>query len=174
MNALVWYALRSKPHKESFVYQQLLANNIEAYYPMLKVKPINPRSSSIRSFFPGYMFVRLDLENSPMAITQWLPGTIGLVQFDGIPGPVPDGFIVELKRRLKTLEEAGGMMLSELRQGDQVHIVSGAMEGYDAVFDARLNGTQRVQILLDIMGRWVRAEVDVNNLRKKKSNPSEN
>lgn len=43
-NEAHWYALHVKPHKERAVYEQLLARDITAYYPHVRVKPKNPRS----------------------------------------------------------------------------------------------------------------------------------
>ena len=59
--ATAWYVLRSKPHKESMLFGQLKAYGIETYFPVLRVKPVNPRSRKERPYFPGYLFVHVDL-----------------------------------------------------------------------------------------------------------------
>ena len=59
-----WYALHVKPHKEQSVDDLLRSREMEVFYPPLKVKPVNPRARKIRPFFPGYMFVYLDLEEA--------------------------------------------------------------------------------------------------------------
>ena len=57
-----WYVIHSKPRKENQVYSQLQARAIETFYPTIRVKPVNPRSAKIRPYFPGYLFVRVDLD----------------------------------------------------------------------------------------------------------------
>ncbi|HEB63956.1 MAG TPA: hypothetical protein ENJ02_00220, partial [Chloroflexi bacterium] len=57
-----WYVLRSKARKEDAVYAQALQRGLEVFYPRLRVNPVNPRARKVRPYFPGYMFVRVDLE----------------------------------------------------------------------------------------------------------------
>ena len=51
-----WYALQSKPMKESLLYEQLKLRAIECYYPFIRVQPVNPRARKVRAYFPGYVF----------------------------------------------------------------------------------------------------------------------
>jgi transcription antitermination factor NusG len=143
-----WYALRVKPHKEQVVCRQLQTQEIGFYYPALRVKPVNPRSAKIRPFFPGYLFVRLDLQQTGPNALQWLPGVQGLVSFGSIPTPVADPLIAELQRRLRAIEAAGGLNRYQIQPGDTVRIVAGPLAGYEAIFDAHLSGAERVRVLL--------------------------
>jgi len=78
-----WYALRSKLNKEDFLLDQLLIRKVEAYYPPIQIKPVNPRSRNIRAYFPGYLFVNVDLEQIGASNLVWIPGASSLVCFDG-------------------------------------------------------------------------------------------
>ncbi len=148
-----WYVLRTKPKKEHFVQQQLVARQVPLYFPAVRVKPVNPRASKVRPYFPGYLFVRADLEQEGQNAFSWLPGTVGLVQFGGEPAVVPDNLVHELKERLALLAEAEQAQQNGLRQGDRVRIVSGPFAGYEAIFDLRLAGKERVQVLLAFLSR---------------------
>jgi len=147
-----WYVLRTKPKKEQFVTQQLQTREVPLYFPAVTVKPVNPRAAKIRPFFPGYLFVRVDLDVAGRNAFSWLPGTIGLVHFGGEPATVPDNLIHELKERVAhvTAEQQG----QRLRQGDPVRIVSGPFAGYEAIFDAHLPGKERVQVLLSFLSKY--------------------
>jgi transcription antitermination factor NusG len=70
-------------------------------------------------------------------------------------------------KQLPAIQAAGGSMLSGLKPGDPIQITTGPLAGYKAVFDARLSGPQRVRVLLDMLGRQVRAEVNFNVIEKK-------
>ncbi len=166
---LTWYVLRSKPHKEKQVHSQLLAHGVETYYPILRVRPVNPRSAKIRPYFPGYLFVHVDLAAIGLGTLQYLPGAAGLVQFDNYPPPIPDSFIVQLKQRITTIEQSGGLALDGLKHGDVVRITDGPLAGYEAIFDVRLSGTERVRVLLDMLGRLTRAEVRRDAIEKKRT-----
>ncbi len=70
---LSWYAIRSKPRKEEPLWGQLLAGEIETFYPRLRVRPINPRSRKVVPYFPGYMFVNADLEDVGASTFNYMP-----------------------------------------------------------------------------------------------------
>lgn len=143
-----WYVLAIKPHKERSVYRLLQTKDIRVYFPALKVKPKNPRAAKVRPYFPGYMFVQVNLDEEGENALRWIPGTRGLVSFGGRPATVPDNLIQELKKRLALLEAAKAEQLSDLEPGDRVRIIEGPFAGYEAIFDAHLSGKERVQILL--------------------------
>ena len=84
-----WYALRSKPRKEEVVWKQVRTQGFEAYFPRLRVNPVNPRSRKLRPYFPGYLFVYADLEEVGVSVFQWMPHSIGLVCFGGEPAASP-------------------------------------------------------------------------------------
>ncbi len=148
-----WYVLRTKPKKERFVCQQLLARGASFYFPAVRVKPVNPRASKVRPYFPGYLFVRADLDIEGQNAFSWLPGAVGLVQFGGEAAVVPDNLVRELQERITQLAAAEQARQDGLQPGDRVRIVSGPFAGYEAIFDLRLAGKERVQVLLAFLSR---------------------
>jgi transcriptional antiterminator RfaH len=165
-----WYTLHTHPHRELQVVRYLHSNHILTFYPTLKVKPVNPRSSHTRGFFPRYLFVQADLAAVGLNGLQWIPGAVGLVSFGGEPAVVTDAFIHELNRRVARIEQAGGLHLDGLKQGDQVQIVKGPFTGYEAVFDVHLPAEERVQLLLHWLGREVKVKVNANAVEKRRAN----
>ena len=163
-----WYALRSKPRKEDVVWRQVLSRGFETYYPRLRVQPVNPRSRKIKPYFPGYLFVHIDLEETGLSAFKWMPHTLGLVSFGGEPAHVPENLIHELKKRIQEINDAGGEVYDGLKSGDKIWIHSGPFSGYEALFDGRLPGKDRVRVLLQFLGdpRKVPVELDVSQIRK--------
>ena len=143
-----WYALHVKPHKERSVHEYIEAKQINVFYPRLKVKPVNPRASHERPFFPGYMFVKIDLDEHGANALRWTEGTHGLVQFGGEPATVPENLLSELRQKLERIQSAGGIELEGLKKGDRVKIVGGTLDGYEAIFNIALPGRDRAQVLL--------------------------
>lgn len=150
-----WYVLSIKAHKERPVHRYLESNQIEAYYPTMRVTPVNPRSRSTRPFFPGYLFVNIDLDREGDNRLRWIPGTRGLVRFGNHPAVVPENLIAELRKRVEALNKAGGEY-RRLQKGDRVRIINGPFEGYEAIFDAHLSGKDRVQVLLAFLSHYPR------------------
>ena len=147
----LWYVMRSKPNKESLLWEQLSLQKIECFYPYLRVKPVNPRARKLRAYFPGYVFVRVDLERTNLSALQWMPGALGLVSFGGEPASVPETLVNAIRNRVEQVNAAGGEVLAGLKKGQAVTIQAGPFAGYDAIFDARLSGNERVRVLLKLL-----------------------
>lgn len=166
----LWYALRSKPRKEDIVWRQLRSDGFDVFYPRIRVNPVNPRSRKIKPYFPGYMFVSIDLEQTGLSRFQWMPHTLGLVSFGGEPAHVPENLIIELRKRVTEIAEAGGELFDGLKPGDTVRISTGPFQGYEAIFDTRLPGSERVRVLLELLTnkRRVPIELSSGSIEKKK------
>jgi transcriptional antiterminator RfaH len=167
-----WYVIQSKPHKENQLSSYLETQGFEVFYPTIEVKPVNPRASKIRPYFPRYMFVHTDLDEVGISALQWVPGAIGLVQFEGYATPVPDHVIIEIRRRIAGIQSAGGIQLDGLKPGDPVQITHGPLSGYEAIFDLRLSGAERVQVLLEMLGRLVKVQVHAGAIEKRRKKDS--
>ena len=164
----MWYAIRSKPRKEIAVYQQVLARGMEAYYPRLIVNPVNPRSQKGRPYFPGYLFVKVDMEDIGLTKFKYMPHTFGLVGFDGEPATIPENLIHEIRKRVDEINAAGGEIFDGLKSGDSVWITDGPFKDYKGIFDARLTGSERVRVLLNFLGsqRQIPVELNVGQIEK--------
>jgi transcriptional antiterminator RfaH len=136
----------------------------------LKVKPINPRSRKIRPYFPGYLFVNVDLELTGVSTLNWMPFASGLVSFDGSPAVVSEAVISSLRQRIGDILDAQDELFNSIKSGDKVLIQAGPLQGFEAIFDVRLPGKERVQLLLKLLnGRQVRLQVDANTIQKLRS-----
>jgi transcriptional antiterminator RfaH len=164
-----WYVLRSKPNKEDFLWRQLQADKIETFYPRVRVQVVNPRARKIRLYFPGYLFIKVDLETAGFSTFNWMPGSSGLVTFGGSPPEVPDGLVAVIRKRLDEINTAGGEILNGLKAGDAVIIEEGPFAGYEAIFDARISGNERVRVLLKLLSKQqVPLDLPTGLIRKKK------
>jgi transcriptional antiterminator RfaH len=163
-----WYALQTKAQKEDVVTQQLEARGFPVFYPRLHVQPVNPRSRTYRPFFPCYVFVRADLAQVGLSLFQHLPHAVGLVCFGSEPAEVTEDLLHAIDARLDEINAAGGETFFRLQQGDTVVIEHGPFAGYEAIFDARLRDTDRVRVLLELLGqRQVVLNLAVGQIRLK-------
>ena len=82
---------------------------------------------------------------------------------------VSDALIPIIKRKVDEINTAGGELFHELKQGDLVEIQSGPFAGYEAIFDARLPGSERVRVLLKMLqGRSAKMEIRAGLLERRK------
>lgn len=168
--ALHWYAVRIKPRKEEVVWKMMRERGFEVFYPRLRVNPVNPRSRKFQPYFPGYLFLHADVDEAGLSAFQWLPHTTGLVSFGGEPAAVPDNLIYAIRNRVDEIANAGGEVFDGLHKGDRVRINYGPFEGFEAIFDARITGTERVTVLLEFLShRYVSVELNASHLQAKKN-----
>lgn len=164
-----WYAMRSKPNKEDFLAGQLQAHGVEVYFPVLRMKPVNPRARKVRAYFPNYLFVHVNLDVVNVSDLRWMPGASGLVSFDGMPASVPDSLIAALKKQIDQHNETIRDQKKNFRQGDRVLIQDGPFAGYEAVFDTHISGQDRVKVLLSLLQhRQMPVEIEAGKIRRVK------
>jgi transcriptional antiterminator RfaH len=155
-----WYAVLTRPQAENTALANLLRQGYEAYLPRCRVRVSHARRREIvlRPLFPRYMFAGAD-----HAVRPWRPirstfGVADLVQFGDEPAPVPENIIRSLQER----EEAGAFdrisPQQSLRIGDLVRVTEGAFEDMIGRL-VELRDQDRVVVLLDLLGRAVRAHL---------------
>ena len=166
---LQWYALRSKPNREDGLSRQAAARGFQIYYPRIRVQPVNPRARKVKAYFPGYMFVQADVSVVGSSTFAWLPYSNGLVFAGSEPSAVPDVLVSAIRRHVDGINAAGGELFAGLKAGDAVSIQDGPFAGYEAIFDARLPGNQRVRVLLQLLTKQsVPLELPSGQVQRKK------
>jgi len=133
--------------------------NLEVFHPRLQVERVTHRGvmRMVEPLFPGYVFVRCVLGECLNEI-QYANGIQSLVHFgDRIPS-VPDSIVQELQECF-ALEET--MTLGDnISPGDEIDIGEGAFAGMRAQVLRVMPARNRVEVLLDILGRPTPVEVD--------------
>lgn len=165
---LQWYVLRSKPNKELVLWRELIARGFDSFFPHLYVRPVNPRSRTIRPYFPGYLFLHLPKEQVGASTFHWMPFASGFVAFDGVAATVPVNLIEAIRKHVDGINARGAEFLAGLKRGDLVVIQGGPFAGYEAIFDTRLSGAERVRVLLKLLSvREVNLDLPASQVRKK-------
>ncbi|MDQ0394799.1 transcription termination/antitermination protein NusG [Labrys monachus] len=159
-----WYAVQTRAYCEVGADQQLRRQGFVCFLPQVAKTVRHARKlRTVRApFFPGYLFVGLDL-----AFDRWrsVNGTFGvarLVMVGDRPIAVPAG-VVEALRDL--IDETGLVRLDGgLRIGQKVEVTAGPFAQALGELE-RLDGAGRVRVLLDIMGGKVPVIIDRAQLR---------
>ena len=164
-----WYVMRTKPLKEEFLRDQLDLRSIEVYCPRIPVHVVNPRARKVKPYFPGYLFIHVDLDQVNLSTLQWMPGAGGIVSFGGEPAFVSDSLIQVIRQRVDVIEKAGGEQLVSLKPGETVVIKDGPFAGYEAIFDTSISGSERVRVLLKLLrSRQMAVELPTGQIERKK------
>jgi len=116
----------------------------------------------VEPLFPCYIFVRCILEHRVDELRH-VSGVSSLVNFGRTIPVVPDSTIEGLKQCFES--EQPMAMQDGISPGVEVTIVDGAFFGFSGMVVRALSAGQRVQILLDFLGRATLAEVDRKSLK---------
>jgi len=159
-----WYCARTKPKHEHIaaanVSQRL---GLEVFHPRLCIKRATRRGLArvVEPLFPCYIFVRCVLDDCFYDIRH-VPGISSLVHFGRKVPAVPEATIMELKQCFESEE----FMVVEdgVVPGAEVKIIDGVFMGFSGMVVRALSAGQRIQILLDFLGRLTLAEVNRESL----------
>jgi transcriptional antiterminator RfaH len=113
------------------------------------------------------MFIHVDINDVGLSTFQWMPFARGMVTFDQEPATVPDSLIFAIRRRVEEVNTAGGEIFDGLRKGDEIFIQDGPFAGYEAIFDVRLPGSERVRVLIKLLSqRQIPVELSAGHIRR--------
>ncbi len=156
-----WYLLHTNYRKEELVASQLHAHEVEVFFPTVQIKRGYNRGTREEALFPHYLFVKADLLSPYVPNLRLLPGVRTLVHFAGQPAVVADDVVDHIRRRVEANKASTTLADHLYKPGQTVHIRTGPFAGLDAVFQCGLKGTERAQVLLEVLGRLTRLELDV-------------
>ena len=157
-----WYVVQTQPNAENKAVVHLARQGFATYLPRYLKRRRHARRVDVVAapLFPRYLFVEID-----MAVQRWrsIYSTIGvswLVCNGDFPAPVPEQVVITLKAR----EDAGGLVRLEhrpsFRAGDKIRVLDGVFADCLGLYEG-MKDSDRVAILLDLLGRKVRVTVDV-------------
>ncbi len=158
-----WYVIRAKPQSEHLAASALERNGFELFLPCVRTPGTKQRQYRA-PLFPGYLFIRNREESPDWSSIRRLPGVMGWVHFNGVVPLVPDDVIVDLGRRVESIEMNGGLW-TRFQPGDKVRVVSGNVETLAEVIEEPQSPQARVRVLLEFMGRRVSAQVSAYDLQ---------
>jgi len=152
---LRWYAIRTKVNRERDVEKRLRDLKLEVFLPWMRTRRrIGSRHHWVLApLFPGYIFCHLDMVVSGKA-ARYAPGVRDFLTFGSRIAEVAENIMVALQERCP-----GGVANIDplnVNPGDTVRINEGPFSGLEAIFQGMLKGSERVAVLLEILGRQTR------------------
>ncbi|MFC1798220.1 UpxY family transcription antiterminator [Thermodesulfobacteriota bacterium] len=158
-----WYVLHTKSRFENVVYDGLAKKSLETFLPKVKVKSKRrDRNLMIQiPLFPGYLFVKTDLNPREHLEIVKTAGAVRLIGTKTGPLPVSNETVESLRIMISTdLPVTTG---NAFRKGDRVMVVHGPFAGVRGIF-ARYRGKGRVVVNVDALGQFAQVDVDEDDL----------
>lgn len=165
-----WYLIYTKPRQEEVAKTNLERQGYTIYLPLAYQyrRHHDKRARTIAPLFPRYLFIQLTqyLDNwGPIRSTL---GVTTMVRFGMEPAVVPQDLIETLTARTGPEGVIDLTATADFKPGSRVRIAEGGMTGYEGIFLAT-SSHDRVIILLDIVGKQVRVQVDAAHVEARPS-----
>ncbi|MBI3979893.1 MAG: hypothetical protein HY331_17095 [Chloroflexi bacterium] len=169
--SLDWYVLKTKPRAERLVADGLAGHAFVTYLPLIPHSQSPWRRSrrcagGADPLFPGYVFAQLDLASPEWIRARSYPGVSYILNQDGCPVPLPAAIVETIRERTDQSWSRAKAGSSPFQRGERVRIVEGPLAGLEAIFDRRLSGRERCQVLLTLVHRLVPAALPFAALEK--------
>ena len=149
-----WYAVYTLPHREVAAQLHLTNQGFRTFLPLLFRTTRHARRDRavLAPLFLRYLFVAFDLRRDRWRAINGTHGISTLIMQDERPTPVQAGFVETL---IASSSPSGEVQFyQDMAPGDRVRLIAGPFAGQIGILQ-RLNGTGRVQVLLEIMGSTI-------------------
>jgi transcription termination/antitermination protein NusG len=160
-----WYVLHTKSRFENVVNEGLVKKSIEVFLPKIQVKSKRrDRKAMIKvPLFPGYLFVKSDLNPYKHLEIVKTVGAVRLIGNKDGPIPVPSDTI----KSLEIMVGGNNTVItgSCFKKGDRVVVVYGPFSGVIGTF-VRYGGKGRVIVNIEALGQFAGAEVSEEDIEK--------
>ena len=165
-----WVCIRSHLKREHMAAANLRQiPGVEVFNPQLRLLRLTRKGRvwSTESLFPNYIFARLSTP-SILEKVKYTTSVKSVLRFGDSLAWVPDAVIQGLERDLREMKAK--VLTDAPAEGDEVEVAGGAFAGEKAPVTRVLPAKQRVEILLEVMGRSIAAELSLDLVLFKKKN----
>lgn len=160
-----WYVIQTKPKKEGEAKSYLSMKGIDVFSPTMEV--VSSRRGRIVSdrqpLFPGYLFGHFNLIEQ-YSLVRWGRGVRTIVSFGAGPVPVADEVIELIRNRARDGECV--KKACSFEKNDVVRVRTGPMKDLLGIFERWISDTERVKILLNLVGYRPTVELHYSLLEK--------
>jgi transcription antitermination factor NusG len=158
LGVLRWFAAYTFANHEKKVASEMQRWELQSFLPLYKsVRRWSDRRQVVSTpLFPGYVFVRMALENRLRVLR--VPGVAWLVGFGGLPTPLPDEQIELLRRGWS--DDVKCEPHAYLKVGQRVRVIGGPLAGAEGLL-VRKKSALRVVISVEAIQRSIAVEVEI-------------
>lgn len=156
-----WYAVYTCANHEKRVAEQFVPRSLEHFLPQYEsVRRWKDRKVRLQlPLFPGYLFVHIAAQDR-LRVLQ-VPGVVRLVGFNGIPTPMPQEDIQNIRESLGQGWRAEPHPYLQL--GRRTRVVRGPLAGMEGIVVRRKNRS-RLVLSFDLIQRSLAIEMDEGDL----------
>ena len=161
----LWYVIQTKPKKEEEATSYLSTKGVEIFSPLMET--FSPRNGRVKKefkpLFSSYIFGKFDLEQN-YPLVRWARGVRKILGFGGYPTSVSEEVIEIIKGRT----DSDGVVRKKyhFEANDVIRIKSGPLKDLLGIFDRWVSDSERVRILLNLIGYQPVVELHYSMIEK--------
>lgn len=158
-----WYAVATKVSREEFAVEHLRRQAFETFLPKTIVtKRMGGKLLTRKSaFFPGYLFVHMDINRTGWRAINNTRGVRSLVMTGDQPSNLPSEFVEAL--RSSTGHDGLINVHFDFNVGDTVRITTGPLTNLIGTLQ-RMESSQRVSVMVSMMSGKVPVTIETSKL----------
>ena len=171
---LRWYVLTVQPGHENSIAKAIQQrvdatknnNNMsELLVPTQKKIVVKGGKQSVKEerIFPGYVLIKMDLNDETWGLITGTEGVKGFVKTDKYPRPLPEN---EVKAIMKFMEVEQPSYQASFSVGEAVKIVEGAFADFIGSVTEIDEAKGKVKVLISFLGREAPVELDFSQISK--------
>ena len=171
-----WYVLHTYSGYENKVKQDLehrvesmgLEDRVfDIQIPVEKVTEIKEggrRVTSDKKVFPGYVLVRMELDDQSWSVVRNTPGVTGFVGAAGKPSPLSREEYQRIMR--SSAADKAPKASTHLEVGQGIKVISGPLADFDGTISEVMADTGRIKVLVSIFGRETSVDLSFDQVAK--------
>jgi transcriptional antiterminator NusG len=129
-----------------------------------EIKAGGKRVQSEKKIFPGYVLVRMELDDAIWSIVRNTPGVTGFVGAEGKPSPLTRVEYEKIMKRSKT--ETPKKTSTDIEVGQSIKVVQGPLIDFDGIVTEVNPDTGKIRVTVSIFGRETPVELGFNQIQK--------
>ena len=170
MSALKWYIVNTHVSCEARAKEALekliRSKGVQAQFGKILIPTENvvelvkvQRTTRSRKFFPGYMFVQMQMSEALWHLVKSASKVSGFVGQQGTPSPVPEEEVLKVAQQMKTGAEKPKVAF-RFRVGDSIKVVDGPFNNFNGTVEEIDEAKSKVKVSVSIFGRPTPVELD--------------
>lgn len=171
-----WYVLHTysgyenkvKANLETRIETMGLENNVfKIEIPtetVTEIKDGGRRVESEKKVFPGYVLVRMEMDDRSWAAVRNTPGVTGFVGSQGNPSPLTRDEYNKIMKRSSV--EAPKKTSTDMEVGQAVHVISGPLKDFDGLVSDVMPEAGKIRVMISIFGRETPVELLFEQVQK--------
>ena len=129
-----------------------------------ELKEGGKRETKDAKVFPGYVLVRMELDDNSWAVVRNTPGVTGFVGIEGKPTPLSRDEFDKIMRRTERKAAVPKRMNVSLEVGQSIRVINGPLKDFDGQISEVMPDAGKVKVMLTIFGRETPVELTLDQV----------